>query len=240
MKKLLFIILIGCTNLTFAQSGVRVSLNDLLTVTFPVNPTKTKTDSSATVYSANHNGGFYIVTVTDMSKKADLSANTDSLKHFYSELLVSTVKKADGKLEYKEDASINDVKDIEFGYTVVNKAGFPDARFQKSVYLNKTLITFAFWTFKDKLQAVTPDRDLFFRSITAPSEPAPPTPYQADVKTAPAGSKAETPAQQIAPPATVNRVGYSVGYILGAVILTALIIGLLIFIKKKFYDKKNK
>jgi hypothetical protein len=238
MKKLLVIILLGCTGFAFGQTGVRVNLNDLLSVTFPVNPTKTKTDSNATVYSANQNGAFYIVTVTNMSMRSDLSANSDSLQHFYDGLLNSTVKKLNAKLDYKESGTISDVKDIEFGYTLVSKAGFPDTRFERSVYLNKTLISFSFWTFKDKLQANTADRDIFFRSIVSPSEPAPPTPYQGEVKTAAPADTAKTPAQQAATKATVSRVGYSVGYILGAVILTALIIGLLIMIKKTFYNKK--
>lgn len=242
MKKLLLFIFLGFTGLAYGQ--VRVNLNNLSSVTFPHNPTKTKTDSVNTVYSATQNGGYYIATIEDMSKRADLSANSDSLKRFYDNLLNTTIKKLNGKLAYKENLTVNGAPGIDFGYTLDNKAGFPDTRFQRSVYINKTLLTFAFWTFKDKLKANAADRDIFFNSIVDPSEPAPPTPYQPEVKgqtevTTPPADSAKTPAQQIATKATVDRVGYSVVYILGAIFLAAVIIGLLVYFKKTFYNKKN-
>jgi hypothetical protein len=235
LKTIFLIIFLSVSSFAFAQ--VRVNLDNLYTVTFPLNPTKTKTDTNTTVYSANQNGAFYIVMVKHMVKQFDYSTNSDSLQHFYDALLNTTVKKAGAKLVYKENLKISGNKGIDFGYTVENKAGFPDTRYQRSVYLNKTLISFSFWTFKNKLEASTADREIFFNTITTPTDEAPPAPYTAAVKAVPADS-GKTPAPQIATKTTLSRVGYSVGYILGAVILTALIIGLIVFIKKTSKNKK--
>ncbi|RKR82974.1 hypothetical protein BDD43_3173 [Mucilaginibacter gracilis] len=239
MKKLIVIILLCCTHVAFGQTGVRVSLNNLVSVTFPAKPVISKPDSNTTVYSINRNGAFYTVTVEDLSKKAYLHNNVDSLLHFYDGLYKSQIKAQGGTLAYKKRMAINDDVAIEFAYTLNAKASVPDTRFQQSVYIDNTLVSFAFWTFKDKLKANAADKDIFFNSIVDPSEPAPPTPYQPEIK-APADSIAvKTPAPQTVSKATESRFGYSVGYLLGAAIFTAFIIGMLILIKRNSRKDKN-
>jgi hypothetical protein len=236
MKKILIIVFLGFTQ--FAWGQVRVNLNNLYSVTFPLKPLKTQADSITTVYSANQKGAFYIASVKDMAKMADRSS-ADSLKHFYDELVKSTIKKLNGKLSYQKDITINGAKGVDFGYTIDSKTGFADARVQQSVYLNKTLFSFSFWTFKDKLAANIVDREVFFSTIATPTEETPPAPYTAAVK-ADTNIIDKTPAQQTAPKATVSRVGYSVGYILGALILTAFIIGIIVLIRKTSSPNKKK
>lgn len=238
MKKLLLPIFLICTQLAFAQ--VRVSLDSQLSVTFPINPTKTKTGADSYVYSANQNGAFYIATVTDMGKQFDYTTNGDSLQHFYDNLLNSTVKKVSAKLDYKQSTTIADVKGFEFGYTLDNKGGFPDMRFQRSVYLNKTLYSFQFWTFKDKLKANTADRDVFFNTITKPREEAPAAPYQAAVKVAPADS-GKTVAKQATTKPAGSPLGYYAGVIIGCLLLGAFIMVIIkLVIKTPKSPKKKK
>jgi hypothetical protein len=235
MKKTLIVILLGFTQ--FAMAQVRVNLDNLYTVTFPLNPTKTKTDANTTVYSANQNDGFYIVMVQHMPKQFDYTSNADSLQRFYKNLLNSTIKKASAKLVYQESLKIDGTNAIDFGYTLDDKAGFPDTRFQRSVYINKTLISFSFWTFKAKLKAVTADKEIYFNTITTPKEEAPPAPYTASVKTSVADS-GTAPAQQAASSANKTQVSYPVGYIVGAVIFVLLLIAVIVFNKKS--SSKNK
>lgn len=236
MKKLLLPIFLICTQLAFSQ--VRVSLDNQLSVTFPLKPTKTKTGADSYVYSANQNGAFYIATVTPMSKLFDYSTNGDSLQHFYNEQLNSTVKKVSAKLDYKQSATIADTKGFEFGYSLDNKGDFPDMRFQRSVYLNKTLYSFQFWTFKDKLKANTPDRDVFFNTISKPKEEAPAAPYQAAVKAAAPADSSKKTAQQTTPKVSLSRVGYTTGVIIGCLLLAAFIMVIIKLVIKSPKKKK--
>jgi hypothetical protein len=237
MKKLLIIVLLGFAQFTFGQ--VRVTLKNLASVTFPSTPAKAKTDAYTTVYSANHNGAFYIATVIDMSNKFDYSTNADSLLHFYDALRERTLKKQNAKLDFKETTNTIGVKGVEFGYTLNTKGSIPDTRVQRSIYLNKTLITFAVWASKAKLEISRTDKEIFFNTIAKPGEEAPPAPYQAAVKNT-AADTTKAPAQQAPAKAEVNRAGYSVGYLLGAVILTAFIIGLIVLIRKTSSSNKKK
>jgi hypothetical protein len=235
MKKLFTLFFLCCTQLAFSQTGVRVSLNNALSVTFPSKPVKSKTDSNTTVYSANQNGAYYIVSVKNLGEEI----SSDSLSNFYDGVVNSTIKKSNAKLVSKSSVSINDIKGIQFEYTVDNKAGFPDTRFQESVYSDKMLVSFSFWTFKDKLGAHASDKDIFLNSIVNPSEPAPPTPYQteAQAKANPTDT-AKAAADLAAKKETVSRVGYSTGYIIGALLFAALLVGIGVMIKKTFFNKK--
>ncbi|MEO6522282.1 MAG: hypothetical protein ABIN91_11430 [Mucilaginibacter sp.] len=235
-RNLLIAILLGFSQLALGQ--VRVNLNNSYSVTFPLKPLKTRADSITVVYSANQKGAYYIASVKDMGKMADRSSN-DSLKRFYNDLIKSTIKKLNGKLSYQKDITINGAKGVDFGYTIDSKTGFADTRFQQSVYLNKTLLSFSFWTFKDKLEANTADKEVFFNTIATSTEEAPPAPYTAAVK-ADTNIIDKTPAQQTASKATASRVGYSVGMLLGALILGAFIVGIIVLIRKTSSNNKKK
>jgi len=238
MKKLLLFVLLFCSQFSFGQ--VRINLDNQLSVTFPINPTKTKTGADSYVYSANQNGAFYIATVTKMSKQFDYSTNADSLQHFYDDQLNTTVKKVNGKVDYKQSATVGSAKGFEFGYTLDTKGAFPDMRFQRSVYLNKTLYSFQFWTFKDKLEVNTADREVFFNTISTPKEQAPPAPYANPVKaTATDTIKTQATTAQTQTTVTRNPAGYYTGVILGCLILGFCILWIIRLIIKTSANKRK-
>jgi hypothetical protein len=231
MKKLLLILLTLTTAATFAQ--VRVNLNSNWAVTFPVKPIISKPDTATTIYTSNLNGAYYIATVKKLNNLPDITFNFDSLDHFYDALVNTTIKNSSATLSVKQTITLNDKRAISFGYTLPNSLSFPDTREQQSVYLNKVLVSFSFWTFKNKLDANMANKEVFFNSIGKPSAVAPEAKYNTTVT---AGDSSKTTSSTSTKTTTAASEHSSPIYT-----IIGIIVGLLLgFGYKTIRDKKRK
>lgn len=164
MKRLLLLFLLSNSAVAFSQSAFKLTIDSLSTVSLPGKPSLKKNDTT-TVYFIHQYSAEYIILVQDFKKRKDFVLHQDSLSAFYQGVVEGGVGAArNSTLLSKNEVTVNGFKAIDFEYKV-DSTLLPDVRFQRSIILNKQMITYCFWTFSDSAKINTPKKDAFFKSI---------------------------------------------------------------------------
>ena len=199
----------------FGQNPYKQNIANLVSVTFPEKPSISDTLGNM-VTKFIDSTGMYTVINREIDPQ-QLLFKPDKLAEFYDPIIKGYVKGTKGKLIEKKIFEVQGFKGIEIETVASPNPNLPDLRYARMILLNNTLITINFWTLSENKQATETARKQFFNSLT----------INADQTTITQGN---------------NPSGYSIGVIIGKILIWATLIGivavLILLIRK--WKKKGK
>lgn len=215
IKKLLLFFILLDTGFAFGQKTTSyiVNIDSLAEASLPVKPGFRKTDTSE-LYIAKTPSAYYLIVVQKMKNKKGFSLTKNTLESFYQQNMQANLNFAKGKLLWQEDILMDSLKAINYEYKTTGDT-LPDIRFQRTVFLNNTLINFCFWTLSDSLKVNLPKKDAFFKSAIIIAQ----------------GDKAEQ--------YTGDSMAYKIGNILFRLVIVTFIIFIVMGVVKKVNSKKT-
>jgi len=166
MKRIiLFLFFVLSISTGFGQSAFKKDLRNVVEISFPV-PASFKIVGTDTVYYARQYSSYYFALSKDFSGDPNFTVEKDSLDSFYEGVIRGTVATAKGALIKQNFFLINGLRGVEFEFVSTDNPHLPNLRFQRSLYLNKKLVNYSYWTVSDSLGINASKKDQFFNSIS--------------------------------------------------------------------------
>lgn len=221
MKKvtLILILFLFSFNFSFAQETHSQDLENLAVISFPSTPVIADTMGQK-VYSLAMDKTNYIVIIMNRSgNKFELKKG--DLDEFYTGTINGTLKASEGKLINKREFTVDGLKGIEFEFTTTKNPGLPNLRFQRMVYTDKGFFSINFWT-NDENENRLQEKDAFFNSLKFNTK---------DQELKQFTTTATSSDRREGSPA--NNVGYSIGRVLGYLLIPGIIILVIVLVRKK-------
>jgi hypothetical protein len=193
----------------FGQKGYQQDLGKIAAITFPDTP-RTTVKNDETVYGLNDSGIVYLAIAAPVKKglKDIFTKNiNDSL---FQGVIIGSLRSSKGKLFYKKPIELNGLKGLEFGYEC-EQDSVRSFRYHQTFYVNGTLIFYGYWS-KDSLQADDQGMRAFFNS------------FKLKIK---AKDIVQDDGSKLA-----YTVGKGIGYVIIAMVIVLLALGVVFLIRK--------
>jgi len=210
MKKIIPFILASLLPFAaFCQKGYQQDLNRIASITFPDTP-KTTVEKDETVFALNDSGIVYLAIAAPVQKGIKDIFTKNANDSLFEGVIIGSLKSSKGKLFFKKPVQMNGLQGLEFGYEA-EVDSVKSYRYHQAFYLNGTLIFYGYWS-KDSLKADDKGMRSFFNSFKLKVKPK--DIIQDD------GSK------------LAYNIGKGLGYVLIAVVIALLGLGVVFLIRK--------
>ncbi len=207
-----FIVLLLTVHFSFSQEWSKIKLNDFSSISFPKAPKKVASDEGIKRinYSLSFDHETYYVMLVNLGSK---KITTSELPKFYQGIMKGTLKSSKGKMISQKEFNINGLLGYEMVYESNSNPQLPNLRHKRLLITNNTLISYEFWTYKENEKLTLDNKTKFFNSIVLTNKEI------TNIK------KTEE--------SSAYKIGHAVGEVIGYLLPIGLLIGGILFFKKK-------
>ena len=220
-----FILLfIFTANIIYAQDWVKTNLTEFASISFPIESKLIETQKE-TVYTAEDEFGFYIVSIRKLTDQQSSQITKDDIPNLYQGVAQGVMDASNGEIVSMNEIFIQKIPALELEYNAIANPELPSRRFKRIIYLNQNIVIIDFWPLTNQKDVTNENKIKYFNSFLINS------------------IEIEKNSTLVNQESDNYNAGYEIGFIIGQiffyVILLTFLIGIFLLIRYVIRKKKN-